>query len=118
VITCDTDGRESAELVLLDKEGEVAAHLPMQRTAAGFERILSEKDMPATPSAYRVMIGSPEDHVPVVRWRNDLRVVDPTSALLPLVIAHDSDRVIARVRWSPDGTLRVVRLDPDAEEYA
>lgn len=119
VITCETLGRDSADLLLVETEsGEVATRLPMVRSDLGFERVIGEDDLPPEPARYRVLFGSDEtDAVPVARRRNDLRIIDPLSVLMPLVISPESGLVAGRTRYAPDGTLRVLRVDP-TEEYA
>ena len=119
VITCETLGRDSADLLLVETEsGEVATRLPMVRTDLGFERVIADDDLPPEPARYRVLFGSDEDDaVPVARRRNDLRIIDPLSVLMPLVISPESGLVAGRTRYAPDGTLRVLRVDP-TEEYA
>ena len=118
VITCETLGRESADLLLMDKEGLLAARLPMRRTALGFERVISEEDVPKTPIRYRVMFGSEGDRVPVARLRNDLAVADAATVLMPLVLARNSEAAVARVRYALDGTLLVARFEPVTEGQA
>lgn len=111
-ITCEADGRMTAELLLLDQDRRPVARLPMQRTDRGFERLVRDEDVPREPMSYRVALGSASDHVPVVRRRNELRIVDHLSVLMPLILESGTDHVGARVRFAPDGGLRIVRLDP------
>ena len=119
VITCETLGRDSADLLLVEAEsGELATRLPMVRSDLGFERVIGEDDLPTEPARYRVLLGSDEsDAVPVARRHNDLRIIDPLSVLMPLVISRESGLVAAATRWAPDGTLRIQRVDP-TEEHA
>lgn len=119
VITCEALGRDSADLLLVETEsGELAARLPMVRSDLGFERVIGDDDLPPEPARYRVLFGSDmDDAVPVARRRNDLRIIDPLSVLMPLVISPETGLVAGRTRYAPDGTLRVLRVDP-TEEYA
>ena len=110
VLAVEGLGRESAELLVLDDDGALAARLPMDRVASGFERILAERDVPAPPRSYRVEFGAVDDHVPVARARNDLHITDPSTVPLPLVLAEATDHEAARVRFGASGRLRVVRL--------
>jgi hypothetical protein len=112
VITCESLGRGSADLLVMDRDGRLAARLPMRRTSLGFERVVSEEDVPTEPMRYRLMFGSEEEHVPIARRRNDLAMAEAATVLMPLVVSRDSDIVVARVRYAPDGTLLLARLDP------
>jgi hypothetical protein len=115
-VVCEDVGRDQADLLLLDDDRQVAARLPMDRTAAGFERTIRTADLPALAGGYRVVLGSPEDYVLVVRQHSDLHVPDPTAVLLPMLTHEDGDRVSGRLRFAPHGALRVQRLASDAKE--
>ena len=113
-ITVDPLGRESADLLLLDPtQSVVVARLPMEATSRGFRRVVVDEDVPAEPGSYVAEFGTPEDHVPIVRRNNDLFIVDPASAMLPVIIEPGGDEDAVRVRYGPEGILRFVRLQPE-----
>ena len=115
-VVCEHAGRDQADLLLLDVDRQVAARLPMDRTDAGFERTIRTADLPALAGGYRVVLGSPEDYVLVVRQHSDLHVPDPTAVLLPMLTDDDGDRVSGRLRFAPNGALRLQRVGGDAKE--
>ena len=67
----------------------------------------------AEPGAYLAAFGTPEDHVPIVRRDNDLFIIDPSSAMLPVIIEPGGDEDSVRVRYGPEGILRFVRPQPE-----
>jgi hypothetical protein len=105
-LECERAGRDRADLLLVDTDGQVAARLDTEPTERGFSRTLSNADLPAH-GGYRVVLGAPDDFVPVVRWHTDLHLPDPTSVLLPMLTDEDGDRVSARLRYGPGGALRL-----------
>jgi hypothetical protein len=113
-ITVESLGRDSADLLLLDRTQQfVLAQLPMQATDLGFRRVVVDDDVPTEPGPYFAAFGTPEDHVPIVRRDNDLFIIDPSSALLPVIIKPGSDGDAVRLRFGPEGMLRFVRPLPE-----
>ena len=113
-LTVESLGRESADLLLLDRRQRVVlARLPMEVTDRGFRRVVVDQDVPAEPGAYSAAFGTPEDHVPIVRRDNDLFIADPSSAMLPVIIEPGGDEDSVRVRYGPEGMLRFVRPEPE-----
>lgn len=117
-LVCEGGGREQADLLLLDSDGNLAAQLPATPVEGGFARTLGDADLPAEPGGYRVALGTPDDHVAVVRRHTDLFTPDPTHVLLPMLTDEDGDRVSGRLRFAPHGALRVQRVAPGAREDA
>ncbi len=112
-ITVESLGRDFSNLLLLDpKQRVILACLPMEATDRGFRRVVVDEDVPTQPGPYLAAFGTPEDHIPIVRRNNDLAIVEPSSALLPVIIEPGGDEDSVRLRYGPEGTLRFVRPQP------
>jgi hypothetical protein len=113
-ITVESLGRESADLLLLDRTQRVVlARLPMETTERGFHRVVVDADVPNETGPYLAALGTPGDRVPIVRRDNDLFMADPHSAMLPVIIEPGGDEDSVRLRYGPEGMLRFVRPQPE-----
>ncbi|MEP9363747.1 hypothetical protein ABLE68_12330 [Nocardioides sp. CN2-186] len=116
-ITCERAGRDHADLILVDSDRQAVARLATEATEHGFSCTLTSAHLPG-PGGYRVALGDPDDFVPVTRWHADVRLDDQTTALLPMLTDEDGDRVVARLRFSARGNLRLHHADLDARDDA
>jgi hypothetical protein len=97
---------EPAALTLRTDAGVVRASFPMVVDDGVGRGVLTPEGLPATgPVLANVTVGA-EESVPIGRRRNEMR--HPNDAVqLPDLMGADGDQAVARLRWSPDGTMMI-----------